>query len=448
MNKRVMLAAPKSGSGKTVCTISLLAILKNMGIDVASVKSGPDYIDPMFHRRVLDMDSANLDTFFSSHEKIRTLYDDSHEMTVIEGVMGLFDGLGGVRDEGSSYDLALALEAPIILVVDCKGMARSVLALIKGFMDYDSHGLIKGVILNRMSAGYYPKLKELIEGELGIKVCGYVPYDKSLDIESRHLGLATPDTISDLKMQIDRASLIVKETLDIEAILELASIGAEASDKREAKKTAQAKRLDAVRLAVAMDEAFNFYYSENLRMLRDRGVELVYFSPLRDKQLPDNISGILLGGGYPELYASELSANRSMLDSIKAAGDNGMVIVAECGGYMYLCRAINTKEGQLASMVGLIDTMSSWKGKLVRFGYVDIEDETGYWLAKDVSVRGHEFHYYDCDDNGSGLRITKAASGISYQGGYISERLWASYAHLYYPSCEGFVDALVEKLSR
>lgn len=445
MSGRVMIAAIKSGSGKTICTMGLIAALKNRGIDVASVKSGPDYIDPMFHRVVLGTESANLDTFFTDRDKICELYDDSHEITVIEGVMGLYDGLGGIKEEGSAYDLARGLKCPIILVVDGKGMGKTIVPVISGMLAFDTDRLIKGVIINRVSEGFYATLKKIIEDSLGINVLGYIKDDKAYNIESRHLGLVTPDVVADIREKIDNLSNLIEKSVDIYSIIDLAR-HAEKLDSKKAKGKHVITKEPKVRLAIARDEAFCFYYSENITALKEHGIELVEFSPMRDKKLPEDIQGILLGGGYPELFAHELSSNITMISEIKKAVNDGLVIVAECGGYMYLCDSVTLPDGEKWPMAGVIHTDSSYKGKLVRFGYVSMSDQTGNWINADEEIKGHEFHYYDCDDNGSGMRITKASTGNAYEGYHITERMLAGYPHLYYPSCISIVDNLYEKL--
>ena len=328
--RRIMIAAPKSGSGKTTITCGLLQIFKENGEDISSCKCGPDYIDPMFHRQVLGVPSRNLDTFFTGEEGTRKLFLKDRredELVVMEGVMGLYDGLGGIREEGSSYHLAKVTQTPILLVVDAKGMGRSVIPLIAGFLAYDKAHLIRGVIFNRMSAAYYEILKPLAEDELGIAVLGYFPENKDLQIASRHLGLCMPGELEDLQGQIRMTAERLRETADISKLLQIAEEAepleeetvVEDSEPGEKISDNAAEKTDSVendeamhpRIAVARDEAFCFYYEENLRLLEQAGAEPVYFSPLHDRNLPENIHGLLLGGGYPELYAGQLSAQRS-----------------------------------------------------------------------------------------------------------------------------------------
>lgn len=308
--RRIMIAAPKSGSGKTTITCGLLQIFRENGEDISSCKCGPDYIDPMFHRQVLGVPSRNLDTFFTGEEGTRKLFLKDRredELVVMEGVMGLYDGLGGIREEGSSYHLAKVTQTPILLVVDAKGMGRSVIPLISGFLAYDKAHLIRGVIFNRMSAAYYEILKPLAEDELGIAVLGYFPENKDLQIASRHLGLCMPGELEDLQGQIRMTAERLRETADISKLLQIAEEAEPLEEETVVEDSVETSEAMRPRIAVARDEAFCFYYEENLRLLEQAGAEPVYFSPLHDRNLPENIHGLLLGGGYPELYADRKS---------------------------------------------------------------------------------------------------------------------------------------------
>ena len=308
--RSVMIAAPKSGSGKTVITCALLQALKNRGEKVVSFKCGPDYIDPMFHETAMGIPSGNLDTFFTDEEQTRRLFTDGageDQIAVLEGVMGVYDGLGGVRKEGSSYHLAQVTGTPIVLVVDAKGMGRSVIPLLSGFLAYDRDRLIGGVILNRMSEGYYNIIKPLIERELKLTVLGYVPEQKELGFESRHLGLVMPDELEDIKGKLEKASGQLEKTVSVDGIVKLAGEGRRPDGGGSERRGRGREMYPALKkrpvIGVARDEAFCFYYRENLRMLEEYGAEILYFSPLHDKKVPDKCYGLLIGGGYPELYA-------------------------------------------------------------------------------------------------------------------------------------------------
>ena len=442
-----MIAAPKSGSGKTMITCALLQALKEREEQVYACKCGPDYIDPMFHQKVIGVPSRNLDTFFTDEHMTRALLlkdRKENDIVVMEGVMGLFDGLGGIRQEGSAYHLATVTQTPIILVVDAKGMGRSVIPLIVGFLQYDTLHLIKGIILNRMSKSYYEILKPVIEEELDITVLGYFPEEKGLLIESRHLGLRLPHEIEGLKEQVKTVAEKLEATVDMELLLTIA---------KEAKELKKETGLQLVTvtgekplIAVARDEAFCFYYAENLSMLEQLGAELVFFSPLHDRELPKDCHGILLGGGYPELVTEELSRNQSMLASIRHAIENGMPSVAECGGFMYLHESITNKVGTQIPMTGVITETCANKGKLVRFGYIEIEDKHGLFMAKGSSILAHEFHYYDSTNNGEACMATKPVTGKQYPCIMAGRNYWWGFPHLYYPSNPAFAIHFVEQV--
>ena len=436
-----MLAANKSGSGKTTITCGLLGALKERGLNPCSFKCGPDYIDPMFHRNVLGIPSGNLDTFFTEDDVTRELFKNefSGDIAVIEGVMGLFDGIGGVELTGSSYDLARVLKTPIILVIDAKGAGRSVLAEIRGFLDYDSQHLIKGVILNRTSKAFGVKLADLIEEELHIKCFGTVAEEKNVELSSRHLGLYLPQEIDDINKKLEKQKNLVLDGVDIDGIIELSKTVPEI--KAASKIFVQPSKAsdNKLRLGVARDEAFCFYYRENLAMLQARGVELVEFSPLRDHHLPENISGILLGGGYPENYLSALQGNTQIKAEIKKAMDRGIPMLAECGGFMYLLDNIKNEQDKTYNMIGAINGSAYWTGKLVRFGYVTIE-------AEGFEIKGHEFHYYDTDNNGSSFTAKKPTGNRSWQCIHKVGPSYIGFPHLYYPSAPVCVDKFVEAM--
>nr|WP_308668430.1 cobyrinate a,c-diamide synthase [uncultured Agathobacter sp.] len=465
---RFMIAAPKSGSGKTMITCALLQLLKDCGKNVSSYKCGPDYIDPMFHKKVLGVPSKNLDTFFTDEKTTVQLFLDKRadgDFAVLEGVMGLYDGLGGIYEQGSSYHLAKVTQTPIILVVDAKGMGKSVLALIAGFLQYDTQHLIKGVLLNRMSKGYYDIIKPLIEKELSVKVVGYFPEQKDIRLESRHLGLVMPDELADIKEQLDELAGRLKKTIDLDMLLDIAVEAEEISDSGNAdiynvknignydqNEFSQNKAINTVNIAVAMDEAFCFYYEDNLRLLEKCGAKLQYFSPLHDTKLPDNCDALLLGGGYPELYAKELSENLSMRNSIKTAFKTGLPTVAECGGFMYLhtyihniCEEDADAQNYVFGMTGALDSECHFKGKLVRFGYIELAEKHNNFLPPNEKIKAHEFHYYDSTDNGADCIATKPATGRSYDCVISHDNYWLGFPHLYYPSNPHFAESLVRK---
>lgn len=467
--RRLMIAAPKSGSGKTTVTCALLQALKMSGQQVASFKCGPDYIDPMFHEKVIGVPSRNLDTFFTGKEQTKELFGRSapeEGISVMEGVMGIFDGVGGVMEEGSSYHLAEVTKTPIVLVADAKGMGRSILPLLAGFLTYDEKKLIRGVILNRMSKGYYETIKPLIETELGLPVFGFFPEKKELCVESRHLGLMMPTELQDIQGKIQTASQEFEKNVSIEAIMEVAgsaeglelaeAVGTGCQKKNEGYRKIQGteslrageKAQDKPVIAVARDEAFCFYYADNLRMLAEYGAELKYFSPLHDTKLPKNCHALLFGGGYPELYAKKLSRNEMMHAAVRQAIERGMPVVAECGGFMYLHSAIVDKEGSRHACAGVIPAECIYTGRLVRFGYIELREKENYFLPKGECIRGHEFHYFDSTHNGEDVFAIKPMTGRKYPCILAGETYWMGFPHLYYPSNPQFAQNFVEKAER
>lgn len=415
---RILLAAGASGSGKTLITCGLLQALVNRNLTVASFKCGPDYIDPMFHSRVIGAKSANLDTFFTSPEVTRYLLSENAancEIAVMEGVMGYYDGVAGTTTQASAYDLASVTDTPVILIVNSKGMSVSLAAYIKGFAEYRKDSHIKGVILNQMSPMLYPRMKELLEKETGLSVLGYVPKVEDCVIESRHLGLVLPDEIPQLRERLQKLAKILEDTLEIDEILKLA---ADASEVQAAEPRISFHLEKTVRIGVAEDEAFCFYYKDNFRLLKSMGAELVTFSPMRDEHLPENLKGLILGGGYPELNARELEANVSMREDIHRALNDGMPCLAECGGFMYLHDEMEAMDGNSYHMAGVISGRAYRTQRLNRFGYVTLTQKKEVLGMNDMGgIPAHEFHYFDsenCGDDFDAKNRRATGNGIAF----------------------------------
>lgn len=431
---RFILAAAKSGSGKTLLTCGLIRVLQNRGMKVASFKCGPDYIDPMFHRKVLGIESGNLDSYFTDAPTMgHLLYEGAKEadIAVVEGVMGYYDGLGGQSERASTYEIASFTGSPVILVADAKGASVSIAAVIKGIADYRKDSRIRGVILNRISPAYFERLKVVIERECGVPVLGFVPVLKEGVIESRYLGLLSPDEIEGFDGKIQTLSQVLEENLDVEKILEIAG----EAEPVETGCPKLPKVHVPVRIGIARDEAFSFYYGENIRLLAIMGAEPVYFSPLHDKELPGGIHGLILGGGYPENYVKELSENRSMTESIYKACQKGMPCLAECGGFLYLQQSLKDKNGFTGEMAGVLSGEGFPTESLKRFGYMEGEIKVPGLLGNaGEKIRGHEFHYWDCSENGEGFLAQKPIGGRTYPCMIHTPSIAAGFPHFYYYS--------------
>ncbi|MBQ3329159.1 MAG: cobyrinate a,c-diamide synthase [Eggerthellaceae bacterium] len=432
---RILIGAPASGGGKTTFTCGLLHALVRRGKATAACKCGPDYIDPMFHSEVIGAQSRNLDLFFSGEEQVRRLVADSaavNDVIVIEGVMGYYDGLA-VSDEASAWHVACATDTPAVLVIDGRGRARSIAAEVAGFARFREGSRVAGVVLNRVSPMLYPRLKELVEAETGVRVYGHLPVLEDCSLESRHLGLVTASEVADLREKLDKLASVMEETVDIDGLLELAAMAPDldspAWHEEEPVPCARAPRI-----AVAHDDAFCFYYADALRLLEDLGAELVRFSPLADAALPEGVSGLYLGGGYPELHVRELSENASMRASIARVIESGMPTVAECGGFMYLHEQLEGDDGTTLPQVGAISGTSYKTPKLGRFGYIDITAQYDGLLADaGESLPAHEFHYWDSDNPGSSFSAKKPQSSRSWECAFSTPSFYAGYPHLYLP---------------
>ena len=426
----LMVSAPASGSGKTVLTCALLSALKHRGLDPCAFKCGPDYIDPMFHRSALGVDSRNLDLFLSGEDTVRALYrrcGGGRGAAVVEGAMGFYDGLGVTTDRAGAWHAAHALDLPVLLAVRPKGASLTLAAQIRGLLEFRTPSHIAGLFLTDCSPMLAKSLKPMLEGETGLPVLGHLPHMAEAVLESRHLGLRTAGEIEDLTARIGRAAQVLDEAMDWERFFALFDRrpGWEAPPPRPGAET--------VPLAVARDEAFCFTYAETLDALRDAGAELVFFSPLRDEKLPENACGLYLPGGYPELYAAQLAENQSMRDSIKGAVAGRMPTAAECGGFLYLGQSLEGTDGRTWPMAGYLPGEGVKQDRLVRFGYANLSapsDSLLFEAGEPVPV--HEFHYWDSTRNGEDLTASKPLTGRSWTCGFVSDRLYAAFPHLYF----------------
>ena len=425
-----LLAAPRSGSGKTTMTCALLMALKRRGCAPCAFKSGPDYIDPMFHRAVLGVESRNLDLFFSAPETVRTLYAKGaagHGAAVCEGAMGFYDGLGGVSDRASAWHLADTLGLPVLLVVEPKGQSLTLAAELNGLVNFRTPSHIAGILLNNCTARMHALLAPMLEEETGLPVLGFLPKLPEAVIGSRHLGLYTAAEVENLQQKLALLADAAEEHIDWPRLLALC-------EKEPPALPARAETPPArVRIAVAQDEAFCFTYAETLEAFRDAGAEVVFFSPLRDTALPENIGGLYLPGGYPELHARELSGNTSLLREIKRKIESGLPTAAECGGFLYLGQSLTDAEGQSWPMVGVLPGEAKDAGRLVRFGYATLSADSDSMLFRaGESFPIHEFHHWDSTANGTALAAKKPVGGAEWRCGSVNEHFYAGFPHLYW----------------
>ena len=425
----VMLAAPQSGGGKTVMTCALLRALQRRGLNPCAFKCGPDYIDPMFHRAALGVDSHNLDLFLTNPETARSLYGRyaaGHGAAVTEGVMGFYDGVGGTTAEASAWHVADTLNLPVLLVLRPKGASLTLAAQVRGLQAFRRPSHLAGVLLNDCKPMLCRSLAPMLERETGLPVLGCLSHLPEAGFESRHLGLYTAQEITDLTERLDRLAEALEENVDIPRLLALCT-----RPDRPAAENAPASA-PRTRIAVARDEAFCFTYAESLDALRDAGVELAFFSPLHDAALPENVGGLYLPGGYPELYAAALSENKTMLAAVRAAVESGLPTVAECGGFLYLGQTLEDGEGHPWPMAAALPGCGVKTPRLTRFGYANLTAEADSLLFRTgETVPIHEFHYWDSTENGTAFAAKKPVTGRSWRCGFASPSLYAAFPHLY-----------------
>ena len=416
-----MIAGTGSGCGKTMVTLAVLRAMQRRNIPLAAFKCGPDYIDPMFHKAVLGIPSRNLDLFFISEREVRGQIVRSipqNGLGVIEGVMGFYDGVSGTTDTASAAHLARETGTPAILVVRPKGQSLSLAAMLSGFRNFAENTLC-GVILNGIADTMYPFYRDIVQ-KSGLKVLGYLPSVPEAEIPDRHLGLVTADELKDLNYRLDLLADAAENRIDIEQILKISRIASQLSEK------ISPVTKKPVRVAVARDKAFCFYYEDNFEVLRNLGAELVEFSPISDSCIPENTDGLYLGGGYPELHISELLNNVKMRNSIKNAIEKGLPTIAECGGFLYLHEHL---EG--AEMVGVVRGNAVLTKKLQPFGYVTLTAQDDNMLsACGGQIRAHEFHYAKSENNGHDF-VAEKPNGRKWPCVHTTKSLYAGFPHLF-----------------
>ncbi len=432
MSKRILVAGTHSGSGKTTLTLALLSAMKKSGISVTSFKCGPDFIDPQFHREIAGVPGRNLDPYMLSPEMLRaSLAEADTQMSLIEGVMGYYDGVG-MEGDYSTYDVAHHTRTPVILVVQAKGMYTSAAAIIKGFTEFREESMIRGVIFNGISEGVYHGLSEMAKRQ-GVMPLGFLPQKEELKIASRHLGLLQSHEVHELKEKLALLGELALKHIDLEGVL---ALGQTAPDLSERMPTLVP--LGKAKVAVASDEAFCFMYQENLRMLEELGARLVYFSPIRDRHLPEDVDALYLPGGYPELHLSSLAKNRSMHRSIKEQIERGLPVLAEGGGFAYLHEDFDGHK-----MVGVIRGSVTMSKRLQHFGYHTLTAHHDNLLcAKGESLRTHEYHYYVSDQEGESF-IAEKPDGRSWNCVHASKKIFAGFAYVYFPQKPAMAESFV-----
>jgi cobyrinic acid a,c-diamide synthase len=448
---RILISGITTGCGKTTLSCALLWAFKDRGLDVTAFKCGPDYIDPMFHRSVTGARAYNLDPFFLRDEDLIVYYATKMQqqctdksslakpcLAVMEGAMGYYDGIGA-SCQASSYEVARNTKTPVILVVDMSALGNSVFAMIEGFVHYKADSGIWGIIFNGMSKTRYLQFKPELEKH-NLRSFGYIPHNRAWQIESRHLGLTTAAEIPFLQEKIAALGKQAAETIDLDGLLEVARSAPDSARGgiKPVKNTSKNARL---RLAVARDESFCFLYQENLELLEDLGCDLIFFSPLHDVRLPEGSCGLVLCGGYPELYASVLSQNVRMRVAVHDAISGCLPTIAECGGFLYLHKMLDG-----LPMVGLIEARAYKTEQLQRFGYVTLtaKRDTVICKAGDL-IRAHEFHYWESTDPGNDF-IASKKSGMSYSCIHASDSLYMGFPHLYFPANPDFAKWFVQKM--
>ncbi|MGD8388319.1 MAG: cobyrinate a,c-diamide synthase [Desulfobacteraceae bacterium] len=446
------VAGTHSGSGKTTVALGFMAALARRGIAVQGYKVGPDFIDPGHHRAVTGRASHNLDGWMMDRASNHALFTRGLQgagAAVVEGVMGLFDGFSGNDESGSTAQMAKWLGTPVLLVVDARSMARSAAAVALGFSRFDAHLPLAGVVFNRVaSQGHARMLTEAMGSVPDVMLLGCLPREEGLEIPSRHLGLVTAEDLHPSEDRSNRLALWIESHLDLDRILE------KAPRIPPARPETGLPGGHSVRIGIARDEAFCFYYEENLRLLKAAGAELIPFSPLRSADLPEGVTGLYLGGGYPELHCETLSANRSLKKEIRAFSQSGRPVYAECGGFMYLMKAIRDLQGRKHRMAGVFPVEATMEPRLRSLGYREITTNRESLLGPaGTKIRGHEFHYSrmePCEETPmeSVYRVTPRNGQDGIEAGFSINGVLGSYVHLHWGSNPAAAEAFVAACAR
>jgi cobyrinic acid a,c-diamide synthase len=428
----VLVGGSSSGVGKTTVALAIMACLRRRGFVVQPYKGGPDFLDTTHHSRIAGRKARNLDTWMLSPGSNRAVLSRAAvgaDAVVVEGMMGLFDGKDGVTESGSSAEIAKMFKLPVLLVLDCAKSARSVAATVLGFECFDPDLPLAGLILNRVAGlHHYRLLESAIQARCKTPILGWLPREPSIAIPERHLGL---HAAGESGISLDALANLAETHFKVEDLLKL-----EFPLETAVSPAAVKAEFPRLRIGVAQDEAFSFYYEDNLDLLREQGADIVPFSPVADQILPPELDGLYLGGGYPELYARRLSANTSMLEQIRAFTRSGGHIYAECGGLLYLSQELSTADGSLYPMVGILPLKMAMTNKLVDFGYVTVTLTQDCLLGpRGTAIRGHSFHYSRISSNfevATSYQVDFSLSGNRQMEGFTSGNVLASYVHLHF----------------
>lgn len=423
---RLIISGTNSGCGKTSITCGILKILVDMGLRVSTFKSGCDYIDGMYHSKITNTTPHNLDSCFCDESMLKYILGENSkdsDISIIEGVMGFYDGIG-FTTKSSTYELSQITNTPVVLILDCHGMGTSIGAVLSGYLNYYKDNLIRGVIFNRISPTLYESASKYALN-IGITPIGYIPkLSSDILLESRHLGLLTADEVSNFNYKISKLAETISKTIDINMLLEISKTNDLVYS------TVEHIDCNKSKIAISKDVAFSFMYGDNIDFLKRSNCDIVYFSPLNDTELPKNINGLIFCGGYPEVYAKELSKNVSMLNSVRNVINKGIPYIAECGGFMYLQSSIKYN-GIEYPMVDIFKGESYQTDRLNRFGYTKLNPIRENLMFNDTLI-SHEFHYSDSTNNGTDYIASKVSNNKSWKcvhGGY---NFYAGYPHLYY----------------
>ena len=435
--KGFVIAGTASGVGKTTITAALLAALRARGLRVQPFKCGPDYIDPAHHTALSGRPSYNLDTWMLPTATNLSIFGKAMrdaDVAVVEGVMGLFDGVNGSSDEGSTAEIAKLLDLPIVLVVDASNAARSVAATVKGFAEFDPKIRLLGVVLNGPAGASHMNLLREAIAPIGVPVLGWFPKLQELGLQERHLGLVTAGEKTWNAEQVGLLIRAVESHIELDRLLAGCDISARDEQPEEISSHNSGEHNGRVHVGIAKDRAFSFYYQSSLDALRAAGAELVDVSPMSDAALPANLDGLYLGGGYPEVFAGELAQNHSFLDSVRKFARTGHPVYAECGGLMYLAEELQTLDGCRHAMASVLPLSVEMLNHLDGFGYTEVQVQEDCLIGvRGARLRGHSFHYSRVTHAGELRRqyhTRRSLSGTQEHEGYSAGSVLASYVHL------------------